>query len=213
MNTFGNVVPSIFYMLYYIFSNESLLQDVRTEIEACVDKQAVRGPKLCLDVTKVRKCLLLTSVLLEVNRLHSRGVESRLVMNDIFIGPKYSFVEDSIAITPASAVIHKSPEWDPPDFDGFRFLKKARAEWNLPALYDWRSTVKPARYFGTTEILVLVIMLVYQYKIQPDLGEWRLPVELQPSARANMHPPRQDIPVRITRREGLEEIDWVFSGR
>ena len=43
MDTFAYVIPTIFFMLRYIFADQSLLRDVRTEIEACTLKQEVKG--------------------------------------------------------------------------------------------------------------------------------------------------------------------------
>ena len=211
-----NTIPTMFYMLYFIFSDDSLLKEARTEVEACVTSSDKQGDELSLDTTKIRdECPLLFSIFQEVLRYYSRGATARLVVEDTMLNGRFLLKKNAVVLMP-TFVIHTDPlAWDPSEFNPRRFVKgEGGVKRSSAASYrpfGGGSTLCPGRYFATAEVLDLTAMLVHQYEVKPVSGEWKLPAAVQPNLAVNIFPPRTDAMVRMTPRKGLEAAEWVFD--
>ena len=218
----ANTVPSLFYMFAHIYSDESLLGDLRNELKAVVsDKHNEMGEiRQCLNVYAMKeKCLLLNSTFQEVLRVHSLGASARLVLQDTMLNDEYLLKKGSIVQMPNS-VIHSNPwVWgqNVKDFEARRFLKQEtiRREPKRNAATAYRpfgggSTLCPGRHFASTEILSLTAMMVLRFDMVPRTGKWLVPTPEQKSIATAVFPPKADIKVRIKRREGSRDTDWAF---
>ena len=217
-----NTIPTLFYMLHSICADETLLRDVRAEVEACItigseiDLRST-GKRLSMDSTKIREaCPLLVSVFQEVLRFYSRGATARLVLEDTMLNEQYLLKKDAVIIMPTSVIHSNSSVWGSAEFNPRRFVKtKDGPRRNAPAAayrpFGGGYAMCPGRHFAAVEILALTAMLVHQYDIKPVSGEWKLPTAVQPSLAVNVFPPKEDVRVWMVPREGLEDVEWVFG--
>ena len=215
-----NAVPTVVYMLYHIFSDEILLQDIRAELEMIIRPEK-EFDKLALNLnlsSLKQKSFLLLSTLQEVLRVYSRGASSRLVMEDTILNGQYFLEKGSILMMPTS-VIHSDPSaWGETEFLARRFLQKGFAtqeptKRSSAASYrpfGGGATLCPGRHFASAEILALTAMIVYKYDLVPTSGRWTVPSPYQTSLATNIFPPKTDIEVRVSMRSGLEETQWIF---
>ena len=218
----ANTVPSLFYMFANIYSDESLLGDLRNELKTVVsDKHDEIGQVTqCLNVYQMKeRCLLLNSTFQEVLRVHSLGASARLVLQDTLLNDRYLLKKGSIVQMPNS-VIHSNPSvWgqNAKDFEARRFLKQetTNKEPKRNAATAYRpfgggSTLCPGRHFASTEILSLTAMMILRFDMVPEAGQWVVPTPEQKSIATAVFPPKADIKVRIRRRDGLWETNWSF---
>ena len=218
-----NTIPTLFYMLHFIYSIKTLLYDVRDEIRACITTEiepdgVYARKRVYLDPAKIREnCPLLVSIFQEILRFYSRGATARLVLEDTMVN-EYLLKKDAVVLMPTS-VIHTDPSmWGSAEFNPRRFMKaKGGSKRNAPAAsyrpFGSGYAMCPGRHFAATEILGLTAMLVHQYVIEPVSGEWTLPTAVQPSLAVNVFPPKEDVRVWMVAREGMEDLEWVFGAR
>lgn len=216
-----NTVPTVVYMLYHIFSDKVLLEDIRAELKTSIlleigsDKDVL---KLHLSALK-EKSILFQSTFQEVLRVYSRGVSSRLVMEDTMLDGQYLLTKGSILMMPTSVIHPDSSSWGPIDFQARRFFKKGsfaqepikRSSAACYRPFGGGATLCPGRHFASAEILALTAMIVYKYDLTPASSNWSLPKPHQTSLATNIFPPKTDIEVKVSVRPGLEKTRWEFS--
>lgn len=216
-----NTVPPTVYMLYHIFSDKALLEDIRAELKTSIFQET--GPykdalKLRFSVFK-EKSPLLQSVFHEVLRVYSRGVSSRLVMEDTMLNGQYLLKKGSFLMIPTS-VIHSDPSaWGPTDFQARRFLKKdtsakepiKRSSAACYRPFGGGATLCPGRHFASAEVLAVSAMIVYRYELTPVSGNWSPPKPHQMSLATSIFPPKTDIEVRVSLRPEVAKTRWEFS--
>lgn len=217
-----NVVPPTVYMLYHVFSDKVLLEDIRAELKTSIlletgpDKEDVL--KLHFSVFK-EKSPLLQSVFHEVIRLYSRGVSSRLVTEDTMLSGQYLLKKGSFLMIPTS-VVHSDPTyWGSNDFQPRRFLKKdssskdtiKRSSAACFRPFGGGATLCPGRHFASGEVLGVSAMMIYKYELTPASGIWTPPVPHQMSLATSIFPPKTDMEVRVGLRPGFEKTRWEFS--
>ena len=217
-----NTIPTLFYMLHSICSDETLLYDVRDEIQACIAREnepteLYMNKRIRLDPRKIKEdCPLLVSIFQEVLRFYSRGATARLVLEDTMLNEEYLLKKDAVVIMPTSVIHTDTSAWGSTAFSPRRFLKtKGGSKRNTPAAsyrpFGGGYAKCPGRHFAAVEIVALTAMLVHQYEIKPVSGKWRVPTAVQPSLAVNVFPPKEDVRVWMVAREGLEDVEWVFS--
>lgn len=78
-------------------------------------------------------------------------------------------------------------------------------------------TLCPGRFFATTEITSAVAMVVMRFEIEPCAdrkgrkGEWVFPKVDGNRVASSIHPPSEDVRVRIREREGYRGCEWGFG--
>ena len=221
-----NTVPSLFYMLVHIYSDEALLGELRDELEACVSTAApilgTSHPVRYLNVYAMKEnCPLFQSTFHEVLRVHSLGATSRVVLRDTVLNATYLLKAGAIVQMPTS-VIHSDPAtWGPSakSFDPRRFLKQDSTTGKEPkrspaaAFRPWGggSTLCPGRHFASTEIMSLAAMLILRFDMVPLEGDWVVPTPHQISMATAVFPPKEDVQVRVVRRREVGEGPWEFA--
>jgi len=218
-----NTVPSLFYMLVHIYSDEALLRELRNELEACVSTELNKAKTQHtrhLNVHAVKeKCALFHSVFHEVLRVHSLSATSRLVLKDTTLNDTYLLKAGSVVQMPTSVIHSDLTTWgaNAKSFNPGRFLKqdptgKEPKRSPAAAFRAWGggSTLCPGRHFASTEIISLAAMLVLRFDMVPVKGQWVIPPPCQVSLATAVFPPKEDIPVRVARRPEVGEGPWEF---
>jgi hypothetical protein len=223
-----NTVPSVFWMLYHVYSNPLVLEDLRQELSTIIlTTETPDGvPIHKIDITQIKtRCPLLTSTFQEMLRCRAMGTSVRQVMEDTLLDGKYLLKKDGIIQMP-SRVIHTDQEiWgrDVDQFDHRRFtkdgLEAARkrgdgAKRPSPAAFrafGGGHTLCPGRHFATTEIMTTVIMFVVRYELKPVSGDWAAPTCAKTNIAATIMEPDTDIDLLVQPRVGFEDASWGFG--
>ena len=219
-----NTVPAVFWMIYYIYSNNTILEELRQELSTIV-LGANDGDKVQrVDISQIKtSCPILISTFQEVLRHRSMGISIRQVMEDTILNGKYLLKKDGMVQMP-SWVIHTDPEIWGPDVRQFkhkRFLRHSETtkrgadgrRFNPAALLAFGNghSLCPGRHFATTEIMAAVIMFLLRYEVRPALGAWKAPTCANTNIAATIMEPDLDIPVIVEPRVGTEGVMWSFS--
>ena len=168
-----NTAPSIFWMVYSIYSEPELLRDCRKELEAILTtSKSLEGEiRHVIDMTAVKThCRLLTSIFTETLRWRGIGLGVRQVLQDAVLdNGKYLLKKGSTVMMPAR-VLHSDPDlWgaDVQDFQPRRFLKDSTTKHDPVAFrgFGGGTTLCPGRHFATTGILATVAMMILRYDI------------------------------------------------
>ncbi|KAK8093354.1 cytochrome P450 oxidoreductase [Apiospora hydei] len=212
-----NTVPSSAWVLYHVYSQPSLLSDVRQTIDSLVRIEGSTDVRVNLpDVIKAYP--LLESLVQEVLRLHSTNASGRVVLRDTLIGDKYLLRKDAILLILSKGMHSNTEVWGPTasTFDPTRFLKQraGRDPHRVPAsaYRAWGSgaSVCPGRYFATNEILSILIIMVLRYNVSPVRGEWKMPAT-KSHITTSILTPVTDIDVHIRPRKETSGIQWTFT--
>lgn len=215
----ANTIPSSFYMLVHIYSDQALLQDIRDELEATSVLNVLGETKRSLCVVTMReKCHLLHSTFQELLRLHAQGAGARFVREDTLLDGQYLLKKGMVVQMPM-AVMHSDPSiWGPDaqEFQPRRFLKQnAGGNESKAALIAYRpfgggASMCPGRHFVTLEVLALTAYMILRFDIVPSHGEWSIPEQKQESLVTNVFPPKKDLKVRISPRQRFDDVEWDF---
>lgn len=215
-----NTIPPTVYMLYHIFSDKALLEDIRAELKTSIFRETGAHK----DVLKFHFSILketsplLQSIFHEVLRVYSRGVSSRLVMEDTMLNGQYLLKKGSFLMMPTS-VIHSDPAyWGPNDFQARRFLKKdssakepiKRSSAACYRPFGGGATLCPGRHFASAEVLAVSAMMIFKYELTPASGKWIPPIPHQMSLATSIFPPKTDMEVMVSVRPEFKDTRWEF---
>ncbi|KAE9364047.1 cytochrome P450 [Stipitochalara longipes BDJ] len=198
-----NVVPSVFWLLSYIYTDASLLSSLRSELIT------IFGDKGMIDVEKLKQCKLLTSTFQEMQRVKQHGNAVRFVTADTYLDG-YLLKKGSVIQIP-SAVLHTSSIWgeDAEIFNARRFLdvddKTARQRGFMP--FGGGRNLCPGRHLAFTEALGFVAAFVLGFEMR---GAEMVGTRLQ-KLGFGARKPERDLEVVVTRREGFEDVRWCFG--
>lgn len=196
-----NVVPTVFWMLSYIYSNADLLQALREEV-------AILGNPL--DITKLHSCPLLISTFQETQRLKQHGNAVRFVTADTLLDG-YLLKEGSIIQIPSAVLNTASSTWGPDSqtFNPRRFLdsddKKARQQGFIP--FGGGKHLCPGRHLAFTETLGFVAAFVSGFDME---GAQIMGTRIHKMG-FGARKPKGDLKVSIRRREGFDNVNWSFN--
>jgi cytochrome P450 len=196
-----NVVPTVFWMLSYIYTDAELLQALREEV-------AILGNPL--DITKLRSCSLLISTFQETLRLTQHGNAVRFVTADTLLDG-YLLKEGSIIQIPSAVLNTASSTWGPDSrtFNARRFLdlddKKARQQGFIP--FGGGRHLCPGRHLAFTETLGFVAAFVLGFDMEGVQIIGTRTHKMGSAARK----PKGDLKVSIRRRKGFENVNWSFN--
>ena len=214
-----NTNPTVFWIVFYLFSNAQTLRRCREEIEAVMT--ATRQPSSRtlrrLDVSQLKAhCPYLLGVFQEVLRLRTTPPSVRRVMRDTIVGD-YRLKQGATLYMP-SAVFHTDPAiWglDVAEFRPERWLKGSERYRPVNPLamrpFGGGQTLCPGRHFATTEILAAAVMMVMRYDLQPVAGEWRMPTTDYTNIASAVAQPDWDIEVEVREREEFKGDEWDFE--
>ncbi|KAL4952868.1 RNA12 protein-domain-containing protein [Aspergillus filifer] len=144
----GNSPNIVFYHLLRLYTNRTLMEDIRKEIAPFVQVSRptreetgfpiLEAPRLSIDVDKLETCELLKASFYETLRLDSAGLSFRQLTSDLTVTEteeeakiagrssqrSYFLKKDDLLIIP-HGVVHNDPTYfsNPNQFDHLRFLK------------------------------------------------------------------------------------------
>ncbi|OTA90007.1 hypothetical protein M434DRAFT_78621 [Hypoxylon sp. CO27-5] len=174
----SNTLPGTFWMIYHIFSNPTVLKDVKAEIYKGVRED---GGVCTIDLSYVKSsCPILLSTFKEMMRVNSTNSATRVVMDDHLLDGKYLLKRGSTIMMPAM-VQHTDPAiWGDSvhEFNHMRFVRKPGAKRTNPVAFrgfGGGTTLCPGRHFASTEILMFAALVVLRFDLQPLDGKWVAP--------------------------------------
>ena len=156
-----NATPSVFWLLFYIYSVPGLLEDVRQEVANATSTRVLSTQddrkKHSISVVKLREnCPLLVSTYRETLRLKTNNVYTRWVQEDTLLDDRYLLKQGSIVQVPGASM-HADPAlWgtDVKDFNPRRFMKGAAN--HRPGAFrtfGGGTSLCPGRHFALIEIV------------------------------------------------------------
>ena len=216
----ANTVPSAFYMICRIYSDEVLLHGIRHELETtCVTKTSDQSTWTLNILAMREKSQLLHSTFQELLRVHAMGAGSRYVREDVLLHGQYLLKKGMVVQMPM-AIMHSDPRiWgaNVDDFQPNRFLKQAEVIKDSKSQsvayrpFGGGASMCPGRHFVTLEVMALTALMVLKFDIMPLKDPWYIPAQKQESLATNVFPPERDIRVKLKVREGFQDIDWNFA--
>ncbi|KAJ3577445.1 hypothetical protein NPX13_g3121 [Xylaria arbuscula] len=212
-----NTAPAAFWTLLLLHSHPGLLNDIRSEVDACTKTATENGNTIkALDVTTLKEsCPLLLSSYQEVLRYRSMGTSVREVMEDTYLDQW--LLKKGAMLQMPSRVIHQDGSlWgdDVDEYNPGRFLpeqKKNRPRDVCFRAFGGGKTLCPGRHFATNEILAVVATFIARFDMKPVEGEWKIPTAKNTNVAAVVMQPDYDVDVEIKTREGFEDIKWVIN--
>ncbi|KAI4594966.1 hypothetical protein KJ359_007489 [Pestalotiopsis sp. 9143b] len=212
-----NTAPAAFWTLLLLHRQPGLLEDVRSEIDACTIAAVENGATVkTLDITTLKEsCPLMLSAYQEVLRYSSMGTSVREVMQDTYLGPW--LLKKGAMVQMPSRIIHQDANlWgaNVAEFNPRRFLpeeKKSRPSDVCFRAFGGGKTLCPGRHFATNEILAVVAVFIARLDMKPAEGEWKLPTTQNTNVAAVVMQPDTDIEVEIKARPGFEDVKWNIS--
>jgi cytochrome P450 len=208
----GTTAPTTWWLIYHIFSDPSVLKDVRDELSALV-KEAKDG-SYHVDLSAVRNaCPILLSTFKETMRHRAIGNAVRVCLEDTMINDRILFKKNALVIMP-QIVHHTEPAtWgdDSHKFDHRRFVPvPGRPRPNPVAFraFGGGHNLCPGRHFSSTEILAFAALMVLFFDITPGTGSWTEPTWARTPMVSSFHIPDEDIEIQVKPRD---ERVWKVS--
>jgi hypothetical protein len=224
----GNAMPTSFWLLSRLFTNPTFFTDVRHELEAS-DLVRVDGVCRIINISKLKtRCPSLVSAFRECLRFYASNSSVRQIREDTMIADKY-LLKKGYIVQVAGEAMHWDPKiWGPNvnEFDPYRFLKSPygtipRRSPEEPAKtvhtaafrgFGGGTTLCPGRHFAQTEITGFAAMIILGWDLLPVDGEGLKTLsKKEPMLPLGVLKPDGDMPVRMRRRDGLEDVQWSFE--
>lgn len=220
-NNVANSTPTAFWFLYRILSDPEVLAGCREEV-----LQAVRHNKdgtSTIDLGFVLgSCSVLMSTWKEVFRFHGMANSVRVVSEDHILADKYLLKKGGLVMMSARAQ-HLNPKvWgeDVLKFNHRRLLKsnkngRGRSSIDPAAFraFGGGTTACPGRHFATSEIMLLVAMVLVRFDVRPkNGGPWVLPSTVKSSQAEAVEQPDENVEVRLVPRAEAVGREWRIIG-
>ena len=211
----SNTGPTAFWVLYEVFSNPSLLEELRADLDASTVRTVSEHgrPVYTFDFSIAKQTSpLLLAIFQESLRFHSSGQQNREVMEDTVLDGKYLLKKGALVQMPSNTVHTDSAVWGPDvhEFQPRRFLNRQKP--GSFRGFGGGVTLCPGRHFATNEILVMVSLMVLRYDLQPTGGgEWPRLKHAKANVTTAVSLPAQDLEVEALPRKGFENVEWRFE--
>ncbi|KAI2465943.1 cytochrome P450 [Annulohypoxylon bovei var. microspora] len=207
----ANTIPSAFWVIYHIFSDPAVLEDIRAELSKGV--REVDG--VCtIDMVHVKQsCPILLSTFQELLRIKGTAVSARVAQEDVILDNKYLIKKGSTVLIPSS-VQHTDPSiWgeNVNEFYHKRFLRAPGIKRPNPIAFrgfGGGTTLCPGRHFATTEALLFSALMVLRFEVSPVSGKWVHPTTDQSPLFPAIPVPDSDIDIEIRPRNNMK---WDIS--
>ena len=217
-----NATPAIFWATLHIYSDPSLLQDLRDEVRAATnahevpDEHGKRRMKFVIDTKMIAStCPLLLSTFRETLRIHTHNATNRMVIEDTLLDNRYLLKKGGIVQMPSAPVHYNTKIWGPDatSFNARRFVKTNEVAAGKGAFKAWGggATICPGRHFATAEVTGILAMMVARFDIEPTAGKWLWPKVDWGRVASSIHPPKGDVSVKIKARPGFEGTEWAYA--
>lgn len=205
-NTHGllaNTTPTSFWTLYHVFSDPSVLEEVRAAVQPLVTTSSTDGrPSHEMDLRDIRSVPILRSVLHEVLRYYANSVGTRAVVEDTMLAGRYLLKKGTFIIMPNRACHFDEPSWGSTtsDFDARRFVTIPNPRAGFVG-FGGGINMCPGRFFAQNQVLALCAMMALRFDITPRGGSWVHPSTDDHDMTVNVHPPKHTVLVDVMPRE------------
>ena len=212
-----NTVPVTFWTIGHVVENEELLARIRGELAEVVMPMAAGeedgGSRIGIDAAAIReRCPLLMSASHEVLRYVGASTGNLIVHEDVYIDDQYLLKQGALVQISATA-IHSDPHIYGPDaaaFDPERLLKPSKVHPSAYRTFGGGSTLCPGRHLASDEILAFIAMFLHTFDVEfMTKNTPRLP-RRDDTNMLSITKPRKDLPLRLSRRRGMEKASWAI---
>ncbi|KAI1210073.1 cytochrome P450 [Annulohypoxylon truncatum] len=207
----ANTIPSAFWVIYYIFSDPKVLDDIRTELSKGVREV---GGVCTIDMAYVKQsCPILLSTFQEMLRVHGSAVSARVAQEEIMLDNKYLIKKGSTVLIPSN-IHHTDPSiWgrNVNEFYHKRFVREPGIKRPNPIAFrgfGGGTTLCPGRHFATTEALLFSALMVLRFDVNPINGRWVRPTTENSPLFPAIPLPDFDIDIEIRPRNSMK---WKIS--
>ena len=212
-----NTAPAVGWTLCHVFSNPTLLSELRQDLDALLFLQGkpASATTVTVDILKITEGMpLLESLVREVLWLESNSASARFILKDIVIddgaGGSYLLKKDSFLGMPSAPLHNDEAIWGPTahTFDPTRFLPESQKRRKIPPS-AWRTfgggnALCPGRHLALRELMTVLVMMALRCDIEPceEKGQWKMSAKRH-HISTSILTPLQDIQVRIRPRRSL----------
>ncbi|KAI0124113.1 cytochrome P450 [Xylariales sp. AK1849] len=211
-DAYYNIVPTLFWTIYEIYSRPTLLEAIRCEISSKATQWSDKVEGRILDIAALKtECHILVSAYQETQRVRHAQATSRMVVEDTLLDGKYLLKKGNYFQMPVQP-LHVNPKiWGSQAdvFDPYRFVPAAAGETKVKILPNsflpWGAApyTCPARQFVSTEVLTITALLILQADLIPTSWKgWEREPALRLLEKPTLSRPKQDVRVKVIPREG-----------
>ncbi|CEJ57042.1 hypothetical protein PMG11_05750 [Penicillium brasilianum] len=212
----SNTVPAMFWCLFDLYDRPKLLDELRKEIEENAIVVAADRTH-SINLTAIREqCPLLLSTFQEILRTRSNSSPTRLVTKDTLLADKYLLKAGNTVSMPSNPMARRQEVWGDTSesFDERRFMNSGeKKDSRRPGgflTFGLSPTICPGRHFASSEILLLVAMVILRYDIVPVGGVWKEPSKDTSSMVSIMGPIKEKFLVNSSPRKEYTGTKWGF---
>lgn len=231
-----NTIPTMFWMVCFVFARPDLVDDLRKELE-------IFGDSGVIDLQMVEQCPLINAAYKETIRIIQQQVAFRRLLEDTTVtdlhGRQYLLKKDYNIQIPAAVAHHNKEAWgediatfrperhvtafkperlmQADDDDGTGVGKtagEARAQRAAYIPYGGGKHLCPGRQFAYTEVVGLLVMLIKGFELEPVGSSLPVHKGTKPSRLNAINRPPNDgegSTVKLSRRKGWEKTMWSFK--
>lgn len=218
----GSSAPSALWLLYHIFSDQTVLTEVRSELNALVSNDQGDVGNHLVDLAQIRtSCPVLLSTFQETLRYRNSSPGIRKVLDDVMVDG-WLLKKGSVLLIPNTVQHTSTLAWgdSAATFDHRRFLRGAEAGDGKTPLhrtafrpFGGGHVLCPGRHFASTEILALTAMMILQFDIVPvNDAQWPKPTWVNTPVTSPVPIFDEDIVVEFRMRDPEKKWKFVFSG-
>ena len=213
-----NTVPASCWTLYYVYSQPSLLKEVRAAIAPHIRVSAEDSKRHVNIANVAAQCPLIASIVHETLRLHSVSMSARKVLEDTLLDGQHLLKQGSTVLIPSAEIHTMSEVWGSGSskFDTRRFCRNDIFESKKPTsayrAFGGGSFLCPGRFFAVNEIIIILVTMVLKFDLVPvERTSWLWPGNRR-SLATSILAPRDDIRVEMQKRPDLCTFEWSSKG-
>ncbi|KAI1445928.1 cytochrome P450 oxidoreductase [Annulohypoxylon stygium] len=183
MALLNNTIPGVFWLIYHVYSDPVVLQDLRKELLANAVRIDETTGAHTIDVARVRSaCPILQSTMQEVFRFRGIGTGMvRSVLEDQILDGRYLLKKGSLLFAPNSVQHFATALWGPGcgRFDHRRFVRSGKGPTGSKSasalrIFGGGNAYCPGRHFAGGQLLVFAAMVALRADIRPVNGwDWK----------------------------------------
>ncbi|CZT01715.1 uncharacterized protein RCO7_01934 [Rhynchosporium graminicola] len=209
-----NTVPNVFYMLCWIYSSPTLVQELREEVQGIVSmKDCYGGGKEgLLDIEHMReKCPLLTACFHEALRLLLKKGAIVKIPTGVLQADKATWGEDAEEFNPhrwlPSPPSSNAENQTQDEVFKSKEMRKIQNAAYMP--FGGGKNLCPGRHLAFNEIAAFVAVVVQGFDITGRDGDVvNVPMMATNKLGDGSTSPKGDVDVRVRRRQGFEDVRW-----
>ncbi|KID89333.1 cytochrome P450, partial [Metarhizium majus ARSEF 297] len=215
-----NTVPAIFWAVYYVYRDASLLEELRQELMP-FSVSSIHSETGCkvwtLRVSDLKdKCRLLVATINETLRHRTCGISSRMITEDIWLNDKYLLKKNSVCELPNKVLHSNEAYWGSTvhQFDPSRFLqdpssKEARMAKGAFRPFGGGVSLCAWRHQAMSQMIGALALFIMSCDCDPaDGGEWKFPGAHGHTIAAAVDLPSSDLSVDVRPRRNFETDYW-----